>query len=714
MVEPIPTGSAPDPDARNILRAMAAPEGAPPQPLRPGAPRVRGEGLLRALERGFLHLDRFLGRALPEPLNPFLHTGAVAVTSLLVALVTGVLLLFWYAPSVHQAYASVAAMSEAPFTAGFLRSLHRYSSDACMFFALVHALRLFLARRFAGARWLAWVTGVAMVGTLWLVGWTGYWLVWDERAQHVAVGTARLLDVVPIFTDPMSRAFLVDEKVNTFLFFVVFFVHMLLPLAMGIGLWLHLARISRARFLTTAPLTVWVLAWLCVLGALWPADNAGPARMATIAQSFEMDWWYLLPLVLTDRLTGGALWGVTLAGGAALAAIPWALARRQPPAAAVTPNKCNACEQCYSDCPYNAISMVPRSDGSRTFDRQAHVNPAACVACGICAGSCKTAGVGVDWFGVREQRAVLARWLLAAAEESEKVHVAFVCAESAGAGLRVDPATGRCPELPGYRVVVVPCAGWVHTLGLEHSLRYGARGALVVSCGPGDCHYREGATWTQDRIGGRREPILRTEQVPRERVRLLALDRTRTRDLVAAAEAFRTGGAPPSPGRPARPLAGLAAVALAAVLASLVGLVSDLGYATPHGGGSELVVTFKHPGQVSEHCRELTDDEKARRPIHMQREKICDRARAPVRLRVDLDGRPVVERSYPPKGVWGDLNSVAVEVIPVAPGAHRVGVTVGDGPDPDEWSHAGEQALEFAEGERRVVVFDRLAGFTFH
>ena len=42
-----------------------------------------------------------------------------------------------------------------------------------------------------------------------------------------------------------------------------------------------------------------------------------------------------------------------------------------------------------NDCPYNAISLVARSD-SRAFEREPIVNPAFCVSCGLCAGSCPT------------------------------------------------------------------------------------------------------------------------------------------------------------------------------------------------------------------------------------------------------------------------------------------------------------------------------------
>jgi ferredoxin/coenzyme F420-reducing hydrogenase delta subunit len=710
----MPTPSASDPDAASTLEAMAGGPGASVVDVLPPMevdPPTRGESLWRALERGFLGLDRGLARLVPTSLNPLLHTGAIAVTSFLVAAVTGIVLLLWYKPSVHLAYTSVAAMGDAPWTAGLLRSLHRYSSDLCMFFGLVHAVRLFLERRFTGARWLAWVTGIAMVGILWLTGWTGYWLVWDQRAQHVAVGSARMLDAIPIFADPMGRSFLTDEAVNSLLFFVVFFLHMLIPLLMGIALWLHIARVARARFLTDRLLSAWVLGVLVLLSAAYPATIAAPARMTALPQAFAMDWWYLLPVALTDRESAGALWLLVLAGGAVAFAVPWILGRRLPRPASVIASRCNACMKCFNDCPHVAISMIPRTDGSTKFEVQADVDPAKCVGCGICAGSCDTAGVGLEWFAVPDQRKRLARWLRRALARGEPPHVALVCAESAGASLRVDPETGTCPTLPGYLVLKVPCAGWLHPFAVEHTLRFGGAGTLVVSCGPDACRYREGAEWTRQRLAGEREPALRTEKVPADRWRLLELDRTREAALRSEARAFREDAASPAGRRRSPALTGVAAAVLAAVFGGGIGLVSDLGYATPTVEGSELVVTFKHPGQISENCRDLTEEELAARPVHMRQARICDRDRAPVRLRVSVDGATVMESSFPPTGIWGDGNSVAVERVPVAPGEHRVRVAIGDSRDPEEWTFVDEKTLTFTDRARRVVSFDRVIGF---
>ena len=118
-------------------------------------------------------------------------------------------------------------------------------------------------------------------------------------------------------------------------------------------------------------MTIWALALLVGLSIAYPAQNAEPARMTALAPSFTMDWWYLAPLAVTDRLGAGALWALTLFGSLGILSVPWWMRRQRRPAAFVTAIRCNACGQCYQDCPYDAISMVPRTDCTRPSVRRA-------------------------------------------------------------------------------------------------------------------------------------------------------------------------------------------------------------------------------------------------------------------------------------------------------------------------------------------------------
>ncbi len=664
-------------------------------------PAVRGEGLLKLLERPFVWADRMIDRALPEELNPLARTGAIANTTFLIAAVTGVLLLLWYVPSIHQAYDSVEAMAAAPFTAGLMRSLHRYSSDACVFFFTVHALKLFFARRFGGARWLAWVTGIFAVAVLWFTGWTGYWLVWDARGQQIALMSAQLMDVLPIFIDPLSRSFLVDAQVNTLLFFVIFFVHMLVPAGAVVALWLHITRLARANWLTNKPLSAWVIGSLVVLSLALPADLAEPASLASDPAAFSMDWWYLAPLLAAERMSAGMMWGVLLLLSLLITAIPWLLVGKRAVVATVDVSRCHSCNKCMTDCPYGAISMAERTDG-RPFDFQAMVDPNLCVGCGICAGSCDTGGIGVPQLLNMELRKRVAGWA------SDGAPLAILCAEAAGEGLVIDPKSGACSELPGWSVLAVPCAGWVQPLVVESSLRAGAQKVVIGACGPGNCHFREGALHTELRMAGTREPALRHDKVDPSLVSVVRLGRGEKKRLLNAL------GTPIGPTQRSKGAGIAVGIGLAAAMAVIIGLLSVGPYRSALSPEPRLVVSLKHPGQVGEDCRPISAEEKAKMPIHMQQDEICERRRADVHIQVDVDGEQVLDATYEPAGLWGDGNSIAIERLGISEGKHKVTARLADGLDPQAWGWESEQTLEFKPRERHILQFGRNDGFTWH
>ncbi len=83
------------------------------------------------------------------------------------------------------AYAEKKIMAQ-PWRFGALtRSLHRYSSNAAILAAVLHACKMFLNDRFWGARWIGWVSGLGLLALVWITSATGYWLVWDVVAGCV-------------------------------------------------------------------------------------------------------------------------------------------------------------------------------------------------------------------------------------------------------------------------------------------------------------------------------------------------------------------------------------------------------------------------------------------------------------------------------------------------------------------------------------------------
>lgn len=676
---------------------------------------VRGDGFLRRLENIWLYLDRLIQNFVPPALNPLGQLGAMANTSLIIAVISGVALLIWYSPSVHHAYASLETIRQSSWLGQLVRSIHRYSSDGCLFFVLLHACRIVCQRRFTGSRWLAWTTGLLLLSLLWFIGWTGYWLVWDVRGQHAALGTARFIDSLPIFAEPLSRSFLTDQSMPSLLFFVIFFVHMLAPLAIGIGIWMHLMRVNRAKFLTGRAMTLWLIGSLVALSALMPAISASPAAMTVKAQKFTIDWWYLWPFLLTDRLSGGLLWSVFLGGGLAALTVPWWMAKRRiktPWQAQVDVARCMGCTLCAQDCPFNAITMVPREDGKK-FAVQSYVNPELCVSCGICTGSCDSQAINLPALNSRDIEKGLHTWIDGQKARGVKPFIAFCCGESASAVLRAD-AEGNSAALPGSRVQSVPCVGWVSAVILERAIQRGAAGVLVVGCGEGDSVAREGMKWFSLRMEGKREPAFNPGKADPSRVRFVKFDRTRRAELLDVAREFQQQSTALLARKPRRLVLQItAAIALAAVLGAVTFAFSNLPYRTPHSSQPELVVSFNHSGAILE-ARKLTKEELAKRLPHMRAQVNVTRERVPVRLRVQVDGQTVFDQSFQPKGLSKDGPSIAVARLPISPGRHEVHVELADTSDPKTWTKQWNETVEFQQSRNHVVLFDTKAGFSLH
>lgn len=682
----------------------------PPQPLpndrAPGLePEVRFDKPLRWLNRGWDQVDALIHRFFPSAINPFGQLGAIANLCLIIAVISGVVLLYWYTPSVHQAHASLETIRNSSFLGQLTRSIHRYSSDAALFFILLHACRIVSQRRITGPRWLAWTTGLLLLALVSFIGWTGYWLVWDVRAQHAALGTARFLDSLPIFAEPLSRSFLTDETVPSVLFFVIFFIHMLAPLAMGIGIWMHLMRVNRARFIPVRSVTIAVIVSLVVLSALAPALSEAPAKMTKTVPAFTIDWWYLWPFALTDRLGGGALWGIFTLLGALLLSVPWSLAKRQKEAskfkAQVELARCMGCTLCAKDCPFNAITMIPRADG-RKVAVQSHVNPALCVGCGICTGACDSQAINLPILNSREVERTLREWIRSRQTNEQPAYIAFACNEAAGASLRAPNS--------GYYVQTVPCAGWVSAVMIEHLLHAGADGVLVVGCSQSDPKYREGAKWFGLRLAGQREPGFSADPTNLARVRFVTLGQSQQSELARVAADFRrVKAAPPQPSK--KRVAQLAAAAsLAIVLSAVVFLGSDLPYASGQSVQPELVVSFNHKGALVE-PRKLTAEELAKRLPHMRAQTSVTRQRSPIRVRVAIDGQTLFDQSFTAKGISKDGPSIGTFRSRVTPGAHRISVDIADGARGEDWTHQWAETAEFKNSELRVVLFNTNTGF---
>lgn len=485
----------------------------------------------RAARRLLSALDAAATRLYGWRWNPLHQSGTVAVAMLLVLIGTGVYLLLFYrlgAPS-----ASVARLADDPWLGSWIRSLHRYASDLFIVAALLHLLRMFAQARSWGPRTLAWVSGLTLLGAGLVCAWTGFVMAWDSFGERLAREGGRLLDALPIFSEPISRIFAGDGPVPEAFFFVNLFVHIAVPLAMGAMLWLHVSRLARPVLLPPRRVSWAIIVALTALAVVWPAALGAPATAfelaATTPTNLFAAWW----LPITEQLAPGVVWGGGIAAAFMLALVPrWTRRPREGSWApsVVDPRLCTGCNQCPQDCPWDAITMVPRADDRPTL--VALVDPERCVSCGICAGSCAPMGVGPPGRTGRDQLAVMRAEVLPGYGKDGRRPVVAICCANAPAS-HVEAVRAR-----GAHIHMVTCAGNLHSSVVELFVRAGAPGVVLGSCPERDCVNREGPKWLRERLFNDREAELQ-ERVDRRRVRIVTFAPGDVRAAVAACEQFR-------------------------------------------------------------------------------------------------------------------------------------------------------------------------------
>ncbi len=493
------------------------------------------ESIKRAMARAYLRCEAVFEFAFGQRNNPFVSLGALGWYFYWIVAASGVYLYIFFDTGITDAYASVEYITHDQwYAAGIMRSLHRYASDALVIVVVLHIFREFAFDRLRGRRFFAWLTGVPLLAFIYICGISGYWLVWDQLAQYIAVATTEWLDTLPLFGEPIANNFLNSTTLSGRFFTLMVLIHIFGPLFMLLLMWVHIQRHSHARVNPPRQLAIGTMVALLVLSLVFPAVSQAPADLDAVPTTLGFDWFYLVLYPLLDVIPGGMLWLYLAAGFVLLAILPWAPPAKRVPAAAVNLENCNGCTRCFDDCPFGAITMVPRSD-SQAYDAEPVVNANQCTSCGICAGACPTStpfrragplqpGIDLPHRGIAALRDELVA-TPAAGGAGPKV-IVFAC----------DASDADALADTGASVIRLPCVGMLPPSFIDFALaRRHADGVMIAGCTEGDCQHRLGNEWTNERMARRRDPYLR-RRVNARRLLLSWLPRGSRRRRRALAE----------------------------------------------------------------------------------------------------------------------------------------------------------------------------------
>jgi quinol-cytochrome oxidoreductase complex cytochrome b subunit len=201
---------------------------------------------LVVFENLFLHVHPVKVR---EKTLRFTHTywlGGITFACALVLIATGILLMFYYHPSVPQAYRDMKELEFVVDNGLFLRNMHRWAAHLMVFASFLHMLRVFFHRAYRPPRQFNWVIGVVLLIVTLLLSYTGYLLPWDQLAfWGVSVGT-NMAKQAPILGEKIRFLLLGGNIVSENALLRFYVLHcVVLPVGLLLLLSVHIWRVRK-------------------------------------------------------------------------------------------------------------------------------------------------------------------------------------------------------------------------------------------------------------------------------------------------------------------------------------------------------------------------------------------------------------------------------------------------------------------------------------
>jgi ubiquinol-cytochrome c reductase cytochrome b subunit len=239
--------------------------------------------------------------------SPFGFLGMLTFIVFIILGISGALLMFYYQPILDRAWDSVQFINdEVPF--GFhIRNIHYHGSNAMVLLAVLHMYYQYFSGRYKIRNEVLWVTGVILGVVTILEAFTGYDVIFSERAELAISIAASLTTSIPV-AGPVIRDAALGSGFSDFVLRFYAQHVFLLPIVM-----LGLMAVHFPRFLVfDVPMVMAIAGAILITGGVFPID-LGFKFVPTQPPGVTVPEWYLTGIYAFmrtqyDKFVTGLLW----------------------------------------------------------------------------------------------------------------------------------------------------------------------------------------------------------------------------------------------------------------------------------------------------------------------------------------------------------------------------------------------------------------------
>ena len=181
-----------------------------------------------------LHVKDALEKALKKPVPYYVNYwycfGGITFLLFCIQVVTGVLLMMYYRPTIAEAYASVVNITNNIHFGWLIRGIHHWAANLMIVTLLIHMGRVYWHGAYKPPRDFNWIVGIMLMGLTFVFGFTGYLLPWTQLSFWATTVGTEIPSAVPYFGDALRILARGGEEVTQITLTRFFALHvMLLP-----------------------------------------------------------------------------------------------------------------------------------------------------------------------------------------------------------------------------------------------------------------------------------------------------------------------------------------------------------------------------------------------------------------------------------------------------------------------------------------------------
>ncbi len=241
--------------------------------------------------------------------------GGTPAYLLIIQVLTGMMLTFFYVPSTTQAYDSVAHITHNVTFGWYIRGVHKWAGHLFIISLILHMCRVFFTGAFRKPREFNWMIGVALIMTALGLGFTGYSLIYEQLSYWASVVGTNIAEATPIIGQYLARFIRGGEEISQSTLTRFFVLHIgVLPTVIAVLVGMHILQIRLHGVSELKPedkdkkekhfpffpdhilteLTIGILLFflLTILTLVFPPEMGEPANPNVTPSHIKPEWFF--------------------------------------------------------------------------------------------------------------------------------------------------------------------------------------------------------------------------------------------------------------------------------------------------------------------------------------------------------------------------------------------------------------------------------------